>query len=77
MFTNSPMNKKLFGQWKLTACLSPASVLRWLLGMGCFRFWGLHVGGNGVLFFAMGKKYKKNYKTFLILISNPTCVFSL
>jgi hypothetical protein len=60
------MNKKLFGQWKLTACLNSASVLRWLLGMGCFRFWGLHVGGNGVLFFARGKKkYIKVFQSCL------------
>jgi hypothetical protein len=32
--------------------------------MGCFRFevytWSIHVGGNGVIFFAMGKKNFKN-----------------
>jgi hypothetical protein len=37
----------------------------------------VRVGGNGVLFFATGKKIKKNYKSFPILPANPTCVFSL
>jgi hypothetical protein len=35
-------------------------------GFGVYM-WGLHVGGNGVLFFATGKKIKKNYKSFPIL----------
>jgi hypothetical protein len=38
------------------------SVPRWLLEMGCSRFWGLHVGGSGVIFFATGKTYKKIIK---------------
>jgi hypothetical protein len=45
-------------------------------GFGVYM-WGLHVGGNGVLFFATGKNIKKNYKSFPILRANPTCVFSL
>ena len=43
---------------------------------GLFPVWGLHVGENGVLSFATGKTYLKNYKTSLILNANPTCVFS-
>ena len=34
---------------------------------GLFPVWGLPVGENGVLSFATGKTYLKNYKTSLIL----------
>ena len=44
---------------------------------GLFSVWGLHVGENGVLSFATDKAYLKNYKTSLILNTNPTFVFSL
>jgi hypothetical protein len=48
------MNKKKFlGQWTPSFSFKMASRNRLLL------VWGIHVGGNGVLFFAMGKKKKK------------------
>ena len=57
------MNKKLFGQWKLTACLSSTSVLRWfpVLGFICGVYTWV---GMGYFSLPRAKILKKIIKVF-------------
>ena len=75
------MNKKNSWGNRLTASLKTASLLRWLLRIGCFRFgvyiWGMHVVGYtlGGVYTWVGKGYFSlpRAKQKKLKVSNLVC----